>query len=538
MTKTCISALVLLFGLGAIAVQTKALRNDQCAPTLSKFSEATQQVVNLFLDLSRIPRGSGKEKQIRDYIISLARKTGHEFETDATGNLTIDVPGTGEFEGQNQNSIALQSHLDMVLFIPGASRMSDVAKAFHKGVPKIVFDGDNVHTGGVSTLGADNGIGVATALRFLLDKNISHPRLRLLFTVEEETTFRGARAMKIPKDVRAIINLDMEQIDQITIGCQGACRWTAEYETPVEKVPRNTRQLTANIAGFAGGHSGIDIHKNRGNVARLTLDFLLHATHRFPSLQIARINSGIEGIFNKIPDSASVDLAINENDYPMFKALFNRQIGLWQKQFGSEARPQGKLSPSSHRFNFAASRQEFKNLAQLFLLVQDGPILAGEGLPNDWNLTSNQAFLNLSVNSKESNLSFGVMSRAYEREPLHMFVQASVLQARQDPHRKEIKVVHEFPPWTPQPNSPLIPLITQAMKESGVTVVNVGVVAGGLETAAFADRYPDLPIVSIGPNIFDVHSPAERFTLSSMEQFLAVLDKVVHSTGQLFSDNP
>jgi dipeptidase D len=539
----------------------KPADRNTCSAVLSKFNEQTQQVVDIFLDLSKIPRGSGNEKKIREYIIALARKTGHEFETDKAGNVIVTVPATGVFEANNNYSIALQSHIDMVQMIPGSTRASEASKAFENGVPNIEFDGSTVHTAGVSTLGADNGIGVAAALRYLYDKSIDHPRLRLLFTVEEETTFKGANAIKIPTDVKAIVNLDMEQLDQITIGCQGSCRWTAEYVSPTEKVPLVAIPLRGSVSGFLGGHSGIDIHRNRGNVARLVAEFLLNSLKRFPSLQIIEIHSGIKTVFNKIPDSAEFDIAVSEMDYPMFNALFKHQVAQWNRQFGQEtttfqsmvksqlaqwgwvrqqggeeAKPIGTLKTSPVHSRYAIARQEIRNLLQLFLIIRDGPILAGEGLPNDWNLTSNQAYLNLEGNSKEAKLSFGVMSRAYESEPLQMFVQASVLQAKQYHNRKEVKVTHESPPWIPKPDSPLIPLVTEAMKEAGVTVSNVGVVAGGLETAAFAHRYPDIPVVSIGPDVFDVHSPKERFSVPSVEQFLKVLDRVLFHSGNAFRD--
>ncbi len=224
MTYKILLILVLIAGINPSAFSANALPllRQQCASTLHDYSPPTRRVVDLFLELSRIPRGSGREKQIRDFLVSIARRTGHTFEIDRTGNLTIEVPATGPFEN-TPGSIALQSHMDMVLSVPGSVHNRDLTKTFEKGVPNIVFEGDFVHTQGVSSLGADNGIGVATMLSYLFDKAIPHPKLKLLFTVEEETTFRGATAIKIPTDVKALINLDMEVIDQVTTGCQGAC---------------------------------------------------------------------------------------------------------------------------------------------------------------------------------------------------------------------------------------------------------------------------------------------------------------------------
>jgi di/tripeptidase len=129
-----------------------------------------------------------------------------------------------------------------------------------------------------------------------------------------------------------------------------------------------------------------------------------------------------------------------------------------------------------------------------------------------------------------------VMSRAYDSETLDFFVESSMNQARQFPYKKNVRVVNEIPPWAPDKNSPLIKLVSDAMKANGVTVTSIGAVAGGLETASLVNRYPEVPMISIGPDIFDVHSPAERFTLSSVQKFLAVLDTIVASIGKTISD--
>jgi dipeptidase D len=317
------------------------------------------------------------------------------------------------------------------------------------------------------------------------------------------------------------------------IGCQGACRWTAAYENPVEKIPRRSLILDAEVTGFAGGHSGLNIHENRGNVARLIAEFLLTTGKRLPSLQLLRVDAGDDGVFNKIPSAARVQLAVSDADFPFFRALFKRQIAAWQKEFGRPGGvPQGNL-----KFNvvkstkWAITREDLFKGLQIFLMVRDGPVLKGPGLPNDWNLTSNQAYLVIRSGPKGAATRFGVMSRAYDDDALKLFVQSSVAQARQFADKREIKIVHEFPAWTPDPDSPLIPLVTEAMKKNGVSLKYIGAVAGGLETAAFASRYPKIPMISIGPSISDVHSPAERFSISSVEKFVGILDDVLSSIG-------
>jgi len=528
---------LLLFVATSQAGSPLPLSNRKCSSTLADFSDATRKVVESFLEISRIPRASGNEKKIRDFLIQSARRTNHNFEVDRAGNLIIEVPPTPEFANVS-SAIALQSHLDMVLSVPGARLNKDLVKAFEKGVPNIVYEDDFVHTQGVSSLGADNGIGVATMLRYLYDKETPHPRLYLLFTTEEETTFKGATALRIPKEVKSLINLDMEALDQVTIGCQGACRWIAEYEGDVQHVPKNSHIVHFDVDGFLGGHSGLDIHKNRGNVARLAAEFLLHTSRRLPSLQLIQFYSGNDTIFNKIPNSAHMEFAVSATDFPTLKALVKRQVMAWQRDYSSETnKPKGTLKfADSKSANWAINREQLHKILRIFLLLRDGPILKGEGLPNDWNLTSNQAYFMLSSNKNLAKARYGVMARAYDSESLQVFVQSSIVQARAYSNKKLVRIVHEFPPWTPDPNSPLIPLVTETMKANGVEVSFVGAVAGGLETASLAHRYPEIPMVSIGPNIFDVHSPAERFSVSSVQKFLSILDNVLMVLGKALSD--
>lgn len=536
MFKTFLCSLfcfVHLFAHVAWAAKSKLFNQQNCVVALSHFSQDTRKVIDLFWEITRIPRGSGNEKGVRDFLSSLARETQHDFEIDKAGNLIVDVPATAPFSTSG-GYIGLQSHMDMVLSTPGAVHTRDVAKVFANGVPNIVFEGDFIHTQGVSSLGADNGIGVATMLKYLFDRETPHPNLKLFFTVEEETTFKGATALRIPPEVKAIINLDMEDLKQVTIGCQGACRWTAQYESEVERVPSSAYVLTIDIKGFLGGHSGLDIHKNRGNVSRLVAEFLLNMSRRTPSLQVIKFLSGHETIFNKIPDAAHVEVAVNELEYPVLRAMFKRQIAAWKQTYGTETNePIGTLKFKRDKSTGRAiAKAELTKMLQTFLILRDGPILGGPGLPNDWNLTSNQAYLIIESTNKLAQTRFGVMARAYDIESLQFFVQSSVRQARHLSNKKSVKVVHEFPPWTPEPNSPLIPIVVEALKENDVKDVSVGAVAGGLETASFASRYPEIPMISIGPDILDVHSPAERFSVSSVEKFLAVLDQVLAVIGK------
>ncbi len=272
-----------------------------------------QQIWNNFEKLNAIPRASKKETQVVKFIENFGKTLGLETYVDKVGNVIIKKPATAGME--NKQTIALQSHLDMV-----HQKNSDTDFDFDTEGIKMYIDGDWVKARG-TTLGADNGIGVATIMSILESKDIPHPPLEALFTIDEETGMTGALSLQ-PGLLKAsiMLNLDTEEDNELTIGCAGGIDVTAQGTYKNEKPQANNVCFELVVKGLTGGHSGTDIHLGRGNANKIMNRILGYIANQIP-IQISTINGG--GLRNAIPRESKTKVCCQTNDKAKFEQLFN-----------------------------------------------------------------------------------------------------------------------------------------------------------------------------------------------------------------------
>jgi dipeptidase D len=455
-----------------------------------------------FSNLLKIPHCSGHEQALADYICQLAADWNLEYQKDRAGNVLVRVPATPGHE--QAAGIILQAHLDMV-----CEKNSDVQHDFQRDPIRPVIDGDWVKASGTS-LGADNGIGVATCLAVMEDRSLVNGPVECLFTVDEETGLTGAYQLK--KDLLKgdiLINLDSEDEGTFTIGCAGGA--DSELSLPVERKTRKTRNLMqVSLKGLRGGHSGLDINSGRGNAIKLLARLLAEAGSKF-KFELISFNGGSKR--NAIPREAVAVLSVG----PGQEKGLSQQLKKSFAAIGFEYRvtePEMKLEikkTADSGWPLAADSQA--RLLNLILVLPHGVISLHPEISGLVETSSNLAIVEtldkkvkIVCNSRSS------IGSALEAVRLVIKACATLAEAR-------IAQPDGYPAWTPDLNSPLLQRMIEIYRHLFGKEPEVKAVHAGLECGIIGEKYPDLDMISIGPTIRYPHSPEEKVSLSSVENF-------------------
>jgi len=466
------------------------------------------RVFQHFYEICQIPHGSGNEKGISDFLLNWARGLGLEVEQDGVLNVLVRKPASPGREGHP--SVMLQAHMDMV-----CEKAVGVDHDFTKDSIQWVIDGDILSTGGRTTLGADDGIGVALAMSILEDGQLSHPDLEVLFTVMEEEDFSGAENFDVSRMYSSyLINLDHTVDHEIVCGSCGGMRVDFWLSADKEPIPEDWATYRLSVSGLKGGHSGEDIHRGRGNatlfLARLLITLEDHCEFRLGSLQ--------GGSFRlAIPRDAEAVVALHPNDVPaVSKAL---------EELENELR--GELSVTG-----ACLEVSFEQTAPVSSWVQPEAVLSAITLLPDGICQMNEMLTGLvdtSDNLGEVYLTDGELHCIIEirsaRNSLrtYLFQQmerlAKLLEGR-------CELSHEYPSWSFHADSKLRQLCIDTYQNLYGTAPTILTVHAGLEVGYFSDRKQELDAISIGPNCRDFHSPTEALQISSVKksyQYLCVI---------------
>ncbi len=456
-----------------------------------------------FSELLRIPHGSGNERALGDYVISVAKKTDLAWKRDKAGNVVVSKRAT---RGREKSAgIILQGHLDMV-----CEKNSDVSHDFLKDpiIPEI--KGDWVQAKG-TTLGSDNGIGVAAALAVMEDQGPVHGPLEFLFTVDEETGLTGANRLgkSLLRGTR-LLNLDSEEEGAFTIGCSGG--GDSEISLPLRRKRRRLKELyRIRLFGFRGGHSGLDINQGRGNAIRLLARLLYQAQDKF-KFELLRIEGGNKR--NAIPREAAADLyADGSRDKKMlsfFKNAFAEiqneyKVVETEAQFAFE-----KLAPAK---DDPLSADSQTTLIRLLFTLPHGVISMHPEIGGLVETSSNLAI----IRCEKARAQIICSSRSSV---------ASALTAV----RQGIKAVSElsgarvvqsagYPGWEPNLQSDLLKKLSEVYKKAFGKRPDVKAVHAGLECGIIGEKYPGMDMISFGPTIEHPHSPEERVHIGSVEKF-------------------
>ncbi len=461
---------------------------------------------NNFADLNAVPRPSKKELRVIAFVKAFGEKLNLPTIVDEVGNVIIKKPATKGME--DRVTVVLQSHLDMV-HQKNASTNFD----FNTQGIEMLIDGDWVKANG-TTLGADNGIGVASIMALLESTTIPHPALEALFTIDEETGMTGALALKGGLlDGGIMLNLDTEDDNELTIGCAGGIDVTANRKYG-EEAPKNTTAFRITIKGLTGGHSGMDIHKGRGNANKLMNRLLLNLSNDF-AIEISSIDGG--SLRNAIPrESVSVITVPEKNKEALKNQIQNFEVIIKAEHNTTDPKLQISIEDTetqSHVFNKDFQYKLLRSIyACPFGIYRMSPDIAG--LVQTSNNVARvivkdgdyqiQCLTRSSVDSEKTDLQNAITS-AFE-----------LLCA-------EITLGGSYPGWAPKPSSPIVKLMSDLYKELFKEEAKVSACHAGLECGILGTNYPDMQMISFGPNIRGAHSPDETVQISSVQKYWGFL---------------
>jgi len=464
-----------------------------------------------FERLLSIPHCSGCEKPLAEDIGAFAKKLRLEFKKDKTGNVLVRKPGTAGRE--NAEVVTLQGHMDMV-----CEKNSDVRHDFSKDPIEAVIHDGWVRAKG-TTLGSDNGIGVAAALAIMEDTSLVHGPLEFLFTVDEETGLTGARRIE-PGFLKGkkLINLDSEDEGTFTIGCSGGA--DSEIVFPLKrKAARLKAGLRVKIAGLRGGHSGLDISQGRANAIKLLVRMLTHAETRIP-FELISVNGGNK--HNAIPREAWADLAIDPKAIEAFKSHLKEaftdakaEFGSVEKEMSSSVEP---LKPGKKQPMTAAGQGTF---LRFLSVCPHGVVRMHPEIPNLVETSTNLAIVRMTTARAtvicSSRSSIGPALEAV-RESIKALADLAGARAKQ---------LEGYPGWVPDLKSGLL----RKLKEIHVKVFgsepHVVAVHAGLECGIIGEKFPGMEMISFGPTIKHPHSPEEGVEVASVEKFWTFLTAVL-----------
>ncbi len=463
-----------------------------------------------------IPRGSKNESAIREYVIEVAQKHDLEYKQDAAGNVVVRKPAT---QGHEKASIViLQSHLDMV-----NEKNAEVEHDFSKDPIKPQRDGEYLKASG-TTLGADNGIGVATALAIMESKDFEHGPLELLFTVDEETGLTGAS--NLAPDLlkgRRLINLDTEEEGVFYVGCAGGAGMNLTLPLKFQHVPPNSVALEVKLHGLRGGHSGVDIHLQRGNAIKLLARMLFSLSRSFP-FYMANINGG--NMHNAIPREAFATLLVDQNQRGDVEKRLQELFQAIREEF-KPADPDMQLTVSeSSVTDQVFDKETQQKVLGLLNALPHGVIAMSYDIPDLVETSSNLA----TVNVEDTQLLIHVSNRSSV---------ATALQGLQERIAAigmlagaKIEELEGYPGWKPNLDSPLLKIARDVFQQVFGKEPEVKAVHAGLECGIIGEKYPGMDMISIGPQIEFPHSPDERVKISSVGDFYKFLKALLERLAE------
>ena len=470
------------------------------------------EVWNKFADLNAVPRPSKKEEKVIQFMMDFGKS--HDLETikDAVGNVIIRKPASKGME--DRKMITLQSHLDMV-------HQKNADKEFDfdtQGIHMMVND-DWVKADG-TTLGADNGMGVAAIMALLESKDIKHPALEALFTIDEETGMSGAMGLKggvLQGEI--LLNLDTEEDDELDIGCAGGIDVTATRRYNGKPVPRAVTPYELKVKGLQGGHSGIDIHRGLGNANKIMNRLLYHATNHF-MMRLAEIDGG--GLRNAIPRESVATLVVLKSQVEEFEAAMMNLADTIKKELQT-SEPTLEISleqTSAPHMIMGLGAQE--RLLKGIYAAHNGVYAMSATIPDLVETSNNIA----RVEVNDGTILINCLTRS-SVDSAKMDL-ANTLKSAFELARCNVKFNGEYPGWTPNPNSSILKIAEAKYKELFKENPKVAACHAGLECGILGQNYPDLDMISFGPTINGAHSPDERVSISSVQKFwkflLAILE--------------
>lgn len=470
-------------------------------------------VFHYFDEVCQVPRPSKKEEKIRAYLLDFAKKHNLEAKTDEAGNVLIKKAASAGME--NLKTVILQSHIDMV-----CEKNKDTEHNFETDPIQTYIDGEWLRAKG-TTLGADNGIGVATELAVLASDDIKHGPIECLFTVDEETGLTGAFALKegfMNGDI--LLNLDSEDDGELFIGCAGGANTTAIYPFPTEKAPQGWFFFRVSVKGLTGGHSGDDISKNRANANKLLNRFLVQTMQKY-GMRLADIEGG--NLHNAIPREAHALCAVPMEYKEAVRVDLNIFISEIENEYSATEPNLSMDLESEAPVEYVMEQKAMERFLLSLYAVHHGVYAMSQDIPGLVETSSNLASIKVCdgtikvVTSQRSSI-------LSSRKDMSQMVSAAFILGG-----ATVTTGEGYPGWKPNPSSEILKIAVESYKRLFGVEPKVKAIHAGLECGLFLQKYPSLDMVSFGPTLRGVHSPDERMLIPTVEKFWNhLLDILAH----------
>ena len=460
-------------------------------------------VWNYFTDLNAVPRPSKKEERVIEFIMEFGRSLGLPTSKDETGNVLITKPATPGKE--DRPTIALQSHLDMVHQKNSATKFDFSSEGI-----RMIVDGDWVKAEG-TTLGADNGIGVACAMAVLASDSLEHPAIEALFTIDEETGMTGAKGLKGGLlSARYLLNLDTEEDNELCIGCAGGVDVVATGKYQTEALPEGYQFVELALTGLTGGHSGMDIHRGRANANKL-MNRLLEAAARDLGARLVKIDGG--GLRNAIPRESHAIVAVASERMEGLKALEESLQSTMANEYATtDPSLSLEVKAGSAATGKAASHQATLQFVRALHSLPNGIYRLSPDVEGLVQTSSNLA----RVVFEDGSFQVACLVRgSVDSEKMDM---ARAIACALEQIGAEVEMSGEYPGWAPKPESDVVKVMSRIYRDLFTDEPHVLACHAGLECGIIGQNYPEMEMISFGPNIRGAHSPDEKVQVSSVQK--------------------
>ena len=465
--------------------------------------------------ITKVPRPSKKEERIREFLLAFAREQNLAARVDKTGNVVITKEATPGCEGAA--TVILQAHMDMV-----CEKNGNVKHDFENDPIETYVDGEWVKARG-TTLGADNGIGMAAALAVLADKELKHGRIQALFTVDEETGLTGAFGLEAGMiDGKYLLNLDSEDEAEIFIGCAGGIDTTSTFTYKQEPLPAGKFYLRVEVKNLLGGHSGGDIHLGRGNANKLLARFLWLCMQRH-EIHLCAIDGG--NLRNAIPREAMAVIAVNPEDKEAIRAEVNHFAADVAAEL-SGVDPQVTVDvATADTPAFMIEDGVARSLVSALYAAPHGVIAMSHDIEGLVETSTNLASVKMTEPGKIVVATSQRSSVESEKYDIAYQVECLFRMAGAEPSHGD-----GYPGWKPNMHSHIKDIAVAAYEELYQQTPAIKAIHAGLECGLFLTKYPQLDMISFGPTLRGVHSPDEMMHIPAVEKFwnhlVLILEKV------------
>lgn len=462
-----------------------------------------KELWNKFTDLNAVPRPSKQEERVIEFMVNFGKTLGLETFEDKVGNVIIKKPATSGME--DRQTVIMQSHLDMV-----HQKNNDTQFDFDTQGIDMFVDGDWVKAKG-TTLGADNGIGVATIMAILESTTISHPAIEALFTIDEETGMTGAKGLEgglLTGDI--LLNLDTEEDDEIGVGCAGGVDVTAIRSYNEEETPEFKTGYKITVKGLQGGHSGMDIHKGFGNANKLMNRLLFDGFENF-GLRISEIDGG--SLRNAIPRESRAIVVIDA----MSEAAFHSEMDEISEAIKTEYKTlEPNLTIEITKVDTPKMMMDLgvqEGFTRALYAACNGVYRMSPDIPDLVETSNNIA----RVIVKDGEIKIACLTRSsVETSKWDL---ANMLRATFELTGCEVEFDGDYPGWKPDMDSNILKVLSTLYKEMNGKEAHVAACHAGLECGILGQNYPNMEMISFGPNIKGAHSPDERVQISSVQKY-------------------